>query len=460
MNYSGNFFCMNLAKDLVVKFAELMPKAEFVLQENTEPKDYHTTLKDLNAGLIDFFVWPKEDFPGAVETTYDYFIHEEATVVFMKGNQGFVNLRKAFSFPVSFVGAGPGEPEWITVEGLNYLKNCDVCFYDALVNPQILNHIGPETERKYVGKRGDSTSFDQGKINELIFNAVRDGHKVLRLKGGDAGILGRIQDEVDFLQEYELSWSISPGITAAQALAPCTGTYLTSRGVSDRVILTTARQAGGGLNQLMHFDRATLVIYMGILSIKKICSQLLEAGYPEDLPAMLAMNLGRSDCQELRGQLNTIAELAEENNLRPPGLVVFGDTAGIKSFPTYSPLLGRRVIVCGGRESAWQQEEKFLRYAGAKPVYIPNLDLYQDSDLRFPEYDDVIFLDARAVYAFQGMYKELHDEVTYLCLNEEVSVSFECLYGQQAQVTENSSLVGESLRQYLSRKYLDALSPQ
>ncbi len=63
MNYSGNFFCMNLAKDLVVKFAELMPKAEFVLQENAEPKDYHTTLNDLNAGRIDFFVWPKEDLP-------------------------------------------------------------------------------------------------------------------------------------------------------------------------------------------------------------------------------------------------------------------------------------------------------------------------------------------------------------------------------------------------------------
>ncbi len=323
MKYAGNFFCMAQAKNLVMKFADLMPEVDFDLQENSEPKDYHKMLIEVTDGLIDFFVWPQEDFPRSVKEPYDYFIHETATVVFLKGNNELTKLRQAFAFPVSFVGAGPGEPEWITVEGLNYLRNCDVCFYDALVNPQILNHIGPNTERKYVGKRGDSTSFDQGEINELIFNAVRDGRKVLRLKGGDAGILGRIQDEVDFLQEYELSWSISPGITAAQALAPCTGTYLTSRGVSDRVILTTARQAGGGLNQLMHFDRATLVIYMGILSIKKICSQLLEAGYPEDLPAMLAMNLGRSDCQELRGQLINIAELAEKNNLRPPGLIVF-----------------------------------------------------------------------------------------------------------------------------------------
>jgi uroporphyrin-III C-methyltransferase len=460
MNYAGNFFCMTLAKDLVIKFTELMPQLEFSLLENTEPKDYHKMLIELKDGLVDFFVWPQEDFPGSVELPFDYFIHEKATVVFLKGNQDLVKLRQAFAFPVSFVGAGPGEPEWLTVEGLNYLKNCDLCLYDALVNPQILNQIGDNTERKYVGKRGDSASFDQGKINHLIFNAVRDGRKVLRLKGGDAGILGRIQDEVDLLQEYELSWSISPGITAAQALAPCTGTYLTSRGVSDRLILTTARQAGGGLNQLMHFDRATLVIYMGILSIKKICAQLLEAGYPEDLPAMLAMNLGRSDCQELRGQLNTIAKLAEKNNLRPPGLIVFGDTAGVKSFPSYSPLLGRRVIVCGADNSPWKQEEAFLRYGGAKPIYLGDLSAYKESEMIFPEFDDVIFLDSRAVYEFQGLHKDLQDDVNYVCLSEEVSISFECLYNEKAQVLEAKGLVSESLRQVISKEYFNALSTE
>ncbi|WDE96809.1 uroporphyrinogen-III C-methyltransferase [Lentisphaera profundi] len=460
MKYLGNFFCMNLARDLVAKFTELMPETEFIAQGNDEPSDYHKNLLDLKNGLVDFLVWPKEDFPGSVEAEYDYFTHEKASIVFLKTNKQLRHLRQAFAYPVSFVGAGPGEPEWITVEGLNYLKNCDVCFYDALVNPQILNNISPTAEKKYVGKRGDSASFDQSELNELIFKAVRDGRKVLRLKGGDAGILGRIQDEVDLLQEHELSWSISPGITAAQALAPCTGTYLTSRGVSDRVILTTARQAGGGLNQLMHFDRATLVIYMGILSIKKICSQLLEAGYPKDLPAMLAMNLGRSDCQELRGKLSNIAELAEQNNLRPPGLVVFGDTAGVKSFPSYSPLLGRRVLVVGGKNSQWQKEESFLRYCGAKPIYIEKVEDYNKQDLKFPEYDDVIFLDARAVYDFQGLFPKYQSEVNYVCLKEDISVSFECLYEQKAELVGSNLLASESLRQCISRDYLGALFTQ
>ena len=460
MKYTGSFFYMSLATYLADKLAYLMPELQLKQYKLSEPLDYHATLDLLKNGEIDFFIWPADDFPGAVSEEFDYFVYDAKALVFSKGNQVLIQFRQALVFPVNFVGAGPGEPEWITLEAMENLKNCDVCFYDALVNPQILNHLSSETERKYVGKRGDSKSFDQSELKELIFDAVRNGKKVLRLKGGDAGILGRIQDEVDLLIEYGLSWSITPGITAAQALAPCTGTYLTSRGVSDRVILTTARQAGGGLSQLMHFERATLVIYMGILSIKKICSQLRDAGYPEDLPAMLAMNLGRSDCKELRGDLSNIADLAEKSKLRPPGLIVFGDTAGLKSYPEFSPLLGRRVLLIGSDEKARVEEAGFLRRAGARPLSISSIKSFKDRDMRFPEYDDVIFLDPRSVYDFHGIRPELEADVKYLAKNEETTATFDLLFNKEIPFSEHGLSAGRMLRRILSREYFNALPTQ
>ena len=207
----------------------------------------------------------------------------------------------------------------------------------------------------------------------------------------------------------------------------------------------------------MHFDRATLVIYMGILSIKKICSQLRDAGYPEDLPAMLAMNLGRSDCKELRGNLSNIAELAEESNLRPPGLIVFGDTAGIKSYPEYSPMLGRRVLLIGTDEKAKEKEAGFLRRAGARPLSISNIKPYHDRDMRFPEYDDVIFLDPRSVYDFHGIRPEFESDVNYMAKNEEAAATFDLLFSKDIPFSEPDLSAGRMLRRILSREYFNAL---
>ena len=259
--------------------------------------------------------------------------------------------------------------------------------------------------------------------------------------------------------DHELSWSVTPGITAAQALAPCTGTYLTARGISDRVILTTARQAGGNMSQLMHFERATLVVYMGILSIRNICQQLKDANYPDDLPAMIALNLGRSSLHSVKGTLSTIADIAEEQELRPPGLIVFGDTAAVQRLPFFSPLLGRKVLLLGGNDRQVAKELKFLRKSGAKPIVINHLDVYLKEGRSIPLFDDIIFFSPRSVYDLQGS-KGMSSwplGVSAVALDEETAATFECLYKSEISCASGSS-AAMSLRYNLARNYFNGIS--
>jgi uroporphyrin-III C-methyltransferase len=457
---SGSLFAGALIEAIIEEFKTLLPEVEFHVDEEHEPRDFFATVESLNNKEVDFIVWSAEDFPDLKEIEeFDFFVMNDAYVVFQKSDRRFVQLRQAFIYPVSFVGAGPGEPEWLTLEALEYLKACDVCFYDALVNRRVLDYLSEDAEVKFVGKRGDSASFDQTELNQLIFDAARQGKKVLRLKGGDAGILGRIQDETDLLIDYEMSWSVTPGITAAQALAPCTGTFLTARGVSDRVILTTARQAGGSMSQLMHFERATLVVYMGILSVRKICEQLKEANYPDDLPAMIALNLGRSSLHTVSGTLDTIADIAEEQELRPPGLIVFGDTAGLKRLPFFSPLLGRKVLLLGGSDRQTARELRFLRKCGARPIVINHLDVYLKEGRSIPLFDDVIFFTPRSVFDCQGSkgMSKWPSGVNAVAMDPETMATFECLYSSEIACSENAE-PSALLRSQLSRNFFNGLS--
>ncbi|MCM8532759.1 MAG: SAM-dependent methyltransferase, partial [Lentisphaeraceae bacterium] len=209
-------------------------------------------LKELSKDTADFFLWSIDSAIENLPDNMDFFyINEISTaVIFKAGNKDMQIVRNYFITPVAFVGGGPGNDEWMTIEAKIILDHCDIVFYDALVNPLIVASLHEDVERFYVGKRGDSTSFNQDELNDLIALYSRKGYKVGRLKGGDPGVLGRITEEIDTLTKYNLSYQIVPGISAMQALSACAGLFLTQRGVCDRVTLTTARSAGGQINNL------------------------------------------------------------------------------------------------------------------------------------------------------------------------------------------------------------------
>ena len=291
-----------------------------------EKADFEGNFDDLMAGFktdkFDIFFLPLNYLTEEIEENYDYIrlIPHHFYMICKPDNKAFNQLKSFFVPPVAFVGSGPGSSEWLTMQGKKLIDIADICFYDALVHPQIIAEMPDRTQKIYVGKRGDSASFDQKKINRLISQAARKGQKVVRLKGGDSGIFGRINEEIEELQNFGVSYTITPGISAMQGLASRAEVFLTQRGVSDRVTVTTARKAGGSLTELANFDESTLVLYMGILNIEQIVLQLTEAGYPSTTPVAIAVNIARPGEHVVYGSLESIASLCKEEGLRPPGL--------------------------------------------------------------------------------------------------------------------------------------------
>ena len=168
---------------------------------------------------------------------------------------------------VCLLGAGPGDPELMTLKGLRALEAADVVVYDRLANPALLEHTRPACERIYVGKRKDRHSLPQEQICELLVALARAGRRVVRLKGGDPFIFGRGGEEIDRLEAAGIPWRVIPGITAATGCAASTGIPLTHRDCAHALTFITAHRRDGELTfnwELALHEQQTVVFYMGL----------------------------------------------------------------------------------------------------------------------------------------------------------------------------------------------------
>ena len=369
-------------------------------------EDFYALTLEVLSGRVRAFVWEADDLDHDLPAGLAFFssLEAQASLIYRLEDKPLNSLQAYFSPPVMIAGAGPGDEEWITVETERTLGIADSCFDDALASPALLQLLPPHARRHHVGKRGDSPSFDQDGINQLLVRDASLGRKVLRLKGGDPGILGRITEEIDALTEAGIPWQVSPGVSALQAIGPCGGLFLTQRGVSDRVTLTTARQAGGGLSPLLHFDRATLVVYMGLLSADDIRAQLLGAGYPPDISVCVAVNLARPGQYFLDATLADFPEKLAAANLRPPGLIILGDVASppLRRQSPVGPFNGLRVLLSCSDATLRAAFELLLRRWGAKPQRLhPLMTAEERSRLPAPDLmiavtrDDALVLQAQ-----------------------------------------------------------------
>ena len=373
--------------------------------------NFDSLMESFKEDKFDIFFLPLNYLTEEIENNYDYIrlIPHHFYMICKPGNEAFNQLKSFFTPPVAFIGSGPGSSEWLTIQGKQLIDQADICFYDALVHPQIVSELPDNCEKYYVGKRGDSNSFDQKTINKLISQAARKGQKVVRLKGGDSGIFGRINEEIDELQKYGVSYTITPGISAMQGLASRAEIFLTKRGVSDRVTVTTARKAGGSLTELANFDESTLVLYMGILNIEQIVMQLLEAGYETSTPVAIAVNIARPGEHVVHGELADIAQRCINEGLRPPGLIIVGNTAKVeqkmKQIVPTSAIFGKRFAFVDNSKSKFLQES--LRIWGAEPVLFNSS--YNDSLLSryYQECEAVILSTPEEVLRFYEIISQL-----------------------------------------------------
>ena len=282
-----------------------------------------------------------------------------------------------------------------------------MCFYDALIADEIVQLIPPTTKLVYVGKRGDSPSFQQKNINELISYYARMGKKVIRLKGGDCGILGRLSEEIDELNRFSIPYTITPGITAMQSLPSEIGLLTTQREVSDGVTITTARLSGGEISKLSDRSNNTLVIYMGILKISQIVNQLIKDGYSKQLPVAVAINLTRKKKQFLYGTLENIVSKTEKAKVRPPGLIICGIVCHKNLLISPPPfiLLKKRVFIYSNKKEMRLQNS--LLFWGAYNSTIAN---------SLPEslanYDAIIILKEITTHSFKKI-KKLNLPISY-----------------------------------------------
>lgn len=229
---------------------------------------------------------------------------------------------------VYLVGAGPGDPELLTLKGLRVLRSADVVVYDRLISDAILNEVSPAASRIYVGKQGGTHSLPQDEINDLIVGLAREEKRIVRLKGGDPFIFGRGGEEALALTEAGISFEIVPGVTAASGIMGQLGLPLTYRGLSNGVRFVTG-QCGKDVPLDLNWrsladPETTLVVYMGLAKLREISEALIDAGMPSDLPA-LAVSRGTLEDEEVCvGTLTSLAGQVEQANFAPPAIFVFG----------------------------------------------------------------------------------------------------------------------------------------
>jgi uroporphyrinogen III methyltransferase/synthase len=261
---------------------------------------------------------------------------------------------------VYLVGAGPGDPKLITVRGLEALKRSDVVVFDRLAGPQLLNHARPDAERIYVGKLPDRHTMKQEDINQLLVDLALQGKTVIRLKGGDPTVFGRVGEEADLLQKNGILFEIIPGITSAIAVPAYAGIPVTHRDIASSFSVITGHESPDKLDHSIYWDKVTnatgtLVFLMGVAKIGYISEQLIKHGRPPSTPVALVQWGTRAEQRTIVGTLEDIDGKVTEANLKPPAVIIVGDVVHQRetlSWIENKPLFGQRVLVTRARSQA------------------------------------------------------------------------------------------------------------
>lgn len=234
---------------------------------------------------------------------------------------------------VSFVGSGPGDPELLTLKAVDRLKSADAVLYDDLSSGPILSYVRPNADLVSVGKRAGRASPQQDHVSRLLVDYAKTGARVVRLKSGDSGIFGRLEEELLALQAEGIGFEIIPGIPSACAAAAAVGIPLTRRLTARRLQFVTGHDVTGKLPNDLNITaladaEATTVVFMGRRTFADLAVMLIEAGLPADTPAMMAEGVS-TDAERLERDTvsGLVKRLRMEDPSRAPTLIFYGALA-------------------------------------------------------------------------------------------------------------------------------------
>ncbi len=317
---------------------------------------------------------------------------------------------------VILVGAGPGDPELITVRGLRALASADAVVYDALAAPELLELAPPRALRINVGRRGhEEPTRTLGEICELLIRLAREGKSVVRLKGGDPYVFGRGGEEGSACAEAGVHFEVVPGVSSLVGALAYAGIPLTDRRHSASFAVVTGHKDPSKVASETRWDQLatatdTLVVLMGMSNLEQIVERLLAGGRSPATPAAVVMNGTLPSQRVVEAPLGELARRAREENVGAPSVVVVGEVVGLREALAWyerRPLFGVRVLVTRAREQAWEMIE-LLRAQGAEAVVVPMIQTVPPRDwvevdralTQLDRYDALVFTSANAVRYF------------------------------------------------------------
>jgi uroporphyrin-III C-methyltransferase len=235
---------------------------------------------------------------------------------------------------VHLVGAGPGDPELLTLRAARRLREADAIVYDHLVSDAVLDLVRADAQRIYVGKESGNHTLPQAQINQLLVDLARQGKRVVRLKGGDPFIFGRGGEEIEDLAEAGIAFEVVPGITAASGMAAYAGIPLTHRDCAQSCIFVTGHRKDGTTTldwAALARPNQTVVIYMGVAGLAEIATRLVGHGLPPTTPAAIVRHATLPTQQVVTADLGTLAARAAEADIAAPALIVVGEVVRLRA---------------------------------------------------------------------------------------------------------------------------------
>ncbi len=280
---------------------------------------------------------------------------------------------------VTLIGAGPGDAELMTVKAVKSLACADVVLYDRLVGDEIIAMIPDSAEKINVGKNVNNHPIPQEEITQLMLKKAREGHNVVRLKGGDPFVFGRGGEELELLAEEGIPFEVIPGITSSIAAAMYAGIPITHRDYASSFHVVTGHAKENG-DPDINFDslvktNGTLVFMMGVSSVEYICRGCLNVGMDKDMPAAIIENATRPEQRKFLGTVSTLVNLAKENAVVSPSVIIIGKVCELSDKLDWfgkKELLGKKILVTRARTNSSNLSAQ-LRDLGAKVLEVPSI---------------------------------------------------------------------------------------